>query len=141
MTEQARLSKLKESRYNPLIMAVSWDRQKLYERIDKRVDIMMEQGLLDEVYSFYKKGFTKKMQSMKGIGYKQLLDYFRGLSALDEAVNLIKRDSRRYAKRQLTWFKKDTRIHLIDAKSDILKQAEALSEIFLSENEQFFRKM
>lgn len=141
MTEQSRRSKLKQSRYEPLMMAIAWEREELYKRIDKRVDIMAENGLFEEVEALYKKGFTKSMQSMKGIGYKQLLDYFRGLSTYDEAIRIIKRDSRRYAKRQITWFKRDKRIHLLDAKDDILKQAFSLTETFLAENVQNFRKI
>lgn len=141
MTEKERISKQKESRYVPLMMEISTDRGLLYEKIDKRVDVMVENGLLEEVYSFYKRGFTKKMQSMKGIGYKQLLDYFRGMTSLDEALRLIKRDSRRYAKRQITWFKRDERIKKIDANGDILKQAFNFTEEFLAENQQIFRKL
>lgn len=141
MTEQSRRSKMKESRYIPLMMAISHDREKLCERIDRRVDVMMSDGLLSEAESFYRKGFTKDMQSMKGIGYRQLLNYFRGLSTYTEAVRIIKRDSRRYAKRQLTWFKRDKRIHWIDAESDILKQAFDFTETFLAENVQNFRKI
>lgn len=141
MTEKERISKQKESRYVPLMMEISTDRGLLYEKIDKRVDVMMENGLLEEVYSFYKRGFTKTMQSMKGIGYKQLLDYFRGMTSLDEALRLIKRDSRRYAKRQITWFKRDERIKKIDANGDILKQAFNFTEEFLAENQQIFGKL
>lgn len=141
MTEQSRLSKLKESRYSPLMLEISREREELYERIDKRVDIMLECGLLKEAEYFYRNGFTKKMQSMKGIGYRQLLDYFRGLTSYDEAVRIIKRDSRRYAKRQITWFKRDGRIHRIFAGGDILKQAFELTETFLAENTQNYKKV
>lgn len=141
ISEQNRLSRQKESRYIPLMMAISWERETLYERIEKRVDLMMGAGLLEEVYCLYKKGYTKKMQSMQGIGYKQLLDYFRGLSTLDEAVRIIKRDSRRYAKRQITWFKRDKRIKWISADTDILKNACAYTDMFLAENQQNFRNI
>lgn len=134
-------TKEKESRYEPLLLAVKWDRDKLYERIEKRVDIMLEAGLLEEVAALFEMGCTKKMQSMQGIGYKQLLDYYRGFSTLDEAVRIIKRDSRRYAKRQITWFKRDSRIHWLDAGSDIVKQAEEYTASFLAENQQKFLKI
>lgn len=134
LSEHDRKSKMKESRYHPLMFSVEWDRDELYARIEKRVDIMMSSGLLEEVEGFFKRGFTKKMQSMQGIGYKQLLDYFNGLSTLDEAVRIIKRDSRRYAKRQLTWFGRDKKIHRLDAGGDILEQAAAYAEPFLEEN-------
>ena len=141
ISEHNRMTKQKESRYIPLMLAISWDREILYNRIEERVDIMLKNGLLEEVEALYKKGFNKKMQSMQGIGYKQLLDYFRGFSTFDEAVSIIKRDSRRYAKRQLTWFKRDKRINWIDAKSDILKEACACTDEFLSENKQILRKI
>ena len=104
-------TKKKESRYNPIMLAIDWEREELYERINRRVDIMMEDGLLEEVKKLKAMGLTKDMQSMQGIGYKELFDYFDGLVDLNEAVEAIKLGSRRYAKRQLTWFKRDTRIH------------------------------
>ena len=130
----------KESRYKPLFMAVDWEREKLYKRIEKRVDIMLDAGLLDEVRRLIDMGCTKKMQSMQGIGYKQLLDYYRGFSNLDEAARIIKRDSRRYAKRQLTWFRRNENIYMLDADGDILKQAWQYTQAFL-ENEQKFAKI
>lgn len=141
MTEHNAETSKKESRYLPLMLAVSWDRKELYERIDKRVDIMLENGLFEEVVFFAKLGYTKKMQAMQGIGYKQLLDYYRGLSTYEEAVRIIKRDTRRYAKRQLTWFKRDKRIKWIPADSDILKQADEYVRNFLAENQQIFLKL
>lgn len=141
ISEHNKESRLSESRYNPLMFAIKWDREELYRRIDMRVDIMMESGLWDEVYALYKKGYTKKMQSMQGIGYRQLLDCIRGFSTKEEAVNIIKRDSRRYAKRQNTWFKRDERIHWLDAKNDILKQSECYIDSFLAENKQIFTKI
>lgn len=82
-------------------------RENLYSRIDKRVDIMMERGLLDEVKRLHDKGYTRSLVSMQGLGYKELLDYFDGLCSLDEAVNKIKLESRHFAKRQLTWFRRE----------------------------------
>lgn len=85
------------------IIGLSTDRENLYEKIDKRVDVMMSDGLLEEVDELYRRyGLTKAMKT--GIGYKELIAYFRGLVTLDEAVRLIKQKSRKYAKRQYTWF-------------------------------------
>jgi len=140
ISQHNRETKEKQSRYIPLVMAIDWEREKLYERIDKRVDIMVEDGLLEEVFSLYKKGYTKKMQSMQGIGYKQILDYYRGFSTLAEAVSIIKRDSRRYAKRQITWFKRNKEMVMLDANGDCFKQAGELCEAFLTENQQNFIK-
>ncbi|OAA82840.1 tRNA (adenosine(37)-N6)-dimethylallyltransferase MiaA [Clostridium ljungdahlii] len=96
--------------YNIYYFVLTMDRAKLYDRINKRVDLMMENGLIDEVKSLKSMGYTPDMQSMKGIGYKEILDYLNGNSTLDEAIYLVKKGSRNYAKRQLTWFRKDKRV-------------------------------
>ena len=85
------------------------DREKLYDRINRRVDIMLEKGLLNEVINLRKMGYNSSMQSMKGIGYKEILQYLEGDITLEDAIYLIKKGSRNYAKRQLTWFRKDKR--------------------------------
>ncbi|WP_332648150.1 tRNA (adenosine(37)-N6)-dimethylallyltransferase MiaA [Lysinibacillus sp. 54212] len=90
--------------YNHLIIGLDTDREKLYERINLRVDLMMEQGLLHEVKALYDEGL-KDAQSIKAIGYKELYSYFDGLISLEEAIERIKQNSRRYAKRQLTYFR------------------------------------
>ncbi|OBR91138.1 tRNA dimethylallyltransferase [Clostridium ragsdalei P11] len=96
--------------YNIYYFVLTMDRAKLYDRINKRVDLMMENGLIDEVKKLKSMGYTPDMQSMKGIGYKEILDYLNGNSTLDEAIYLVKKGSRNYAKRQLTWFRKDKRV-------------------------------
>lgn len=96
--------------YKIYYFVLNTDRVKLYERINKRVDLMIERGLIDEVKNLKSMGYTKDMQSMKGIGYKELIRYLEGDISLDEAVYLIKKGSRNYAKRQLTWFRKDERV-------------------------------
>ncbi|KGF15664.1 tRNA delta(2)-isopentenylpyrophosphate transferase [Peptostreptococcus sp. MV1] len=93
-------------KYQAHTIVLNRDRVHLYERINYRVDLMFDNGLLDEVQELHKKGYTKDMTSMKGIGYKEVLDYFDGLVTLEDAKNSIKQSSRRYAKRQITWFKK-----------------------------------
>lgn len=92
--------------YLPILIVLSRDRKKLYELIDMRVDMMMAAGLLEEVNRLMAGGCDKNMVSMKGIGYKEIINYLEGLCTLDEAVEQIKRGSRRYAKRQLTWFRR-----------------------------------
>ncbi len=99
-------SEYKEGIFDTEIIVLNRDRQELYDRINLRVDIMMEKGLLDEVKSLMDMGLTKEHQSMKGIGYKELISHLEGEISLDEAIELIKRNSRRYAKRQITWFKR-----------------------------------
>lgn len=93
-------------KYQPIIIVLNRDREVLYERINKRVDIMIENGLLEEVKNLLKMGYKKDMISMQGIGYKEIIKYLEGEYTYEEALEIIKRDSRRYAKRQITWFKR-----------------------------------
>ena len=93
-------------KYRPIIIVLNRDRQALYDRINLRVDIMLKNSLIEEVKGLLEKGYTKDMISMQGIGYKEIIKYFDGEYTLDEAIEIIKRDSRRYAKRQLTWFRR-----------------------------------
>lgn len=111
---------------------LTMNRQSLYDRINKRVDIMLESGLLDEVRKLLDMGCTSHMQSMKGIGYKELLYYLDGQTTFDEALNMIKQGSRNYAKRQLTWFRKDPRIIWIN-RDELQHEGEVITTI-LSRN-------
>lgn len=113
--------------YNFLVAGLNMERSLLYERIDLRVDQMMEKGLLEEVVRLKRMGFDKGATAMQGIGYKELLYYLHGIATLKEAVYLIKRDSRRYAKRQLTWFKRIENVHWFNV--DETSQAEILKKI------------
>lgn len=85
---------------------LNMQRELLYENINKRVDQMLRKGLVEEVSELIKKGFKKDSIAMQGLGYKEVISYLKGECTLDETVNLIKRNTRRYAKRQMTWFKK-----------------------------------
>ncbi len=98
---------LKQSPYNVAYFVLNDIREKLYERIDARVDAMLQEGLVDEVSLLAEKGYTKDMVSMQGLGYKEILSYLDGSCTLDEAVYILKRDTRHFAKRQLTWFKRE----------------------------------
>ncbi len=100
--------------YNVYYYVLNMNREKLYERINYRVDLMLEKGLLDEVMALEKDGYTIDMQSMKGIGYKELLEYLHGDISKEKAIENIKQFSRNYAKRQLTWFRKDPRVIWVD---------------------------
>ncbi|WP_300348870.1 tRNA (adenosine(37)-N6)-dimethylallyltransferase MiaA [Clostridium sp.] len=100
--------------YNIYYYVLNMDRAKLYERINKRVDLMFNKGLLEEVKSLKKMGLTDDMQSMKGIGYKEVLYYLDGKISLSQCEEMIKQGSRNYAKRQLTWFRKDPRAIFIN---------------------------
>lgn len=94
------------SKFNFILIGLTMDRQYLYERINRRVDIMLKNGLVEEVKSLAELGFSDSITAMQGIGYKEILAYIEGKNSLEEAVEIIKRDSRRYAKRQLTWFRR-----------------------------------
>ncbi|MBN1067968.1 tRNA (adenosine(37)-N6)-dimethylallyltransferase MiaA [Clostridium botulinum] len=113
--------------YDVFYYVLTMDREKLYDRINKRVDIMIENGLIDECIELKKLGYTSSMQSMQGIGYKEILYYLDKKISLYEAVNLIKQGSRNYAKRQLTWFRRDPRCTFLD--KDVLSDKEILSKI------------
>jgi len=90
--------------YDTCLIGLTMDREMLYNRINKRVDLMMEQGLLEEVKALYDCGI-RDCQSIQAIGYKELYDYFEGRVTLEDGVENLKQNSRRYAKRQLTWFR------------------------------------
>ena len=107
MSEHNKEQRQKESPYNFLYLVLNDDRQLLYDRIDKRIDIMLKDGLIDEVKFLKEKGYTKDLVSMQGLGYKEILDYLDGSSTLDEAIYILKRDTRHFAKRQLTWFRRE----------------------------------
>lgn len=97
----------KETAYNSCYFVLNDERALLYERIDQRVDMMLEEGLVEEVRRLKGMGYHKNMVSMQGLGYKEILAYLEGEGTLEEAVYLIKRDSRHFAKRQLTWFRRE----------------------------------
>ena len=100
--------------FDIVMIGLRMDREKLYERINKRIDIMMEQGLIDEVKSLLDRGYSENLTSMQAIGYKEVISYLKDNCSLDETVEILKRQSRRYAKRQLTWFRKEKRVNWID---------------------------
>ncbi|MFD2759866.1 tRNA (adenosine(37)-N6)-dimethylallyltransferase MiaA [Lentibacillus juripiscarius] len=109
MSEYQR-NQLRDGDYNPIFIGLEMDRDLLYERINRRVDNMMEQGLLDEVRHLYKHGYADS-RAMRGIGYKEFVPYFKEEQTLDESIRLLKRNSRRYAKRQYTWFRNKLPVH------------------------------
>jgi 3,4-dihydroxy 2-butanone 4-phosphate synthase/GTP cyclohydrolase II len=104
----------KTSPYRFAYFVLTDEREKLYRRIDQRVDLMMEQGLLTEVKTLYDMGCRKDMVSMQGLGYKEILDYLDGSCSLEEAVYVIKRETRHFAKRQLTWFRREKDVIWLD---------------------------
>lgn len=104
----------KESPYDASYFVLNDDRQKLYRQIDRRVDLMIEAGLVDEVQALKDMGCTSSMVSMQGLGYKEILAYLDGVLSLDDAIYRIKRDTRHFAKRQITWFKREKDVIWLD---------------------------
>ncbi len=106
--------KMKESPYEFKYYVINMEREKLYKRIELRVDKMIEAGLVNEVKGLLDKGYSKELVSMQGLGYKEIVSYLLGEISLDEAVYIIKRDTRHFAKRQLTWFKREKDVTMIN---------------------------
>ena len=125
--------------YQPIIIVLNRDREVLYERINKRVDLMMENNLIDEVKHLLDIGYDKNLISMQGIGYKEIVKYLEGEYSLDEAIEIIKRDSRRYAKRQITWFKRYKERKWFDL--DKYDNSEILKEDILNYIENIFKNV
>lgn len=116
-----------KTKYDVHYYVLNMAREKLYERINRRVDIMFENGLLNECIKLKENGYNSSMQAMQGIGYKEVLLYLEGSITLEEAIEMIKQGSRNYAKRQLTWFRKDPRAKFLD--KDVLSDEEIIKII------------
>ena len=114
ISEHNETERQKQSPYNFAYFVLNDERAKLYERIDKRVDAMIEAGLVNEVQKLKDMGCSREMVSMQGLGYKEILAYLDGEYTLEEAVYIIKRETRHFAKRQLTWFKRERDVIWID---------------------------
>ena len=119
-----------ETYYDALKIAIKVDRQELYRRIEIRVEQMLQQGLVEEVRSILASGYTSECKSMRSIGYKEISAYLSGEIALDQAVELIKRDTRRYAKRQMTWFTKENDIYWLEYPERFDSMLEHVIEFF-----------
>lgn len=104
----------RESPFDFFYYVINTERSRLYERIDRRVDLMMENGLVEEVKKLKAMGCHRGMVSMQGLGYKEILDYLNGECTLDEAVYILKRDTRHFAKRQITWFKRERDVRWVN---------------------------
>ena len=102
------------SPYNFVYFVLNDKRELLYERINKRVDIMFDKGLVNEVKNLLNMGYTKDLVSMNGIGYKEVVDYINGKYSLDETKEIIKRETRHFAKRQLTWFRREKDVTMVN---------------------------
>lgn len=113
---------VRNSPYDMVKLCLSWDRQILYERINKRVDIMFEMGLAEEVEKIRAMGVDSSCTSMQGIGYKEVFPYLDGMLTLEEVKDIIKQGTRRYAKRQITWFKREKNTHFVPADFNIIDE-------------------
>ena len=114
LSEHNKRERERSSPFDFAYFVLTMDRKKLYERIDKRVDLMFDLGLVEEVNALMAKGYDKSLVSMQGIGYKEVIDYLSGKTSLEECIDIIKRDTRHFAKRQLTWFKREKVVTYID---------------------------
>lgn len=118
----------KDSPYNFLYIVLTNDREILYNRINDRVDHMVENGLIDEVKDLLLRGCTSDLVSMQGLGYKEIIPYLNGEITLEDAIYILKRDTRHFAKRQLTWFKREKSVTLV-SKADFNNEEEILNYI------------
>ena len=128
ISEHNEMEQKKESPYNFAYFVLTQNRKVLYERIDKRVDNMVKHGLIQEVQSLYEKGYQKNLVSMQGLGYKEILSYLEGNCTLEEAVYILKRDTRHFAKRQITWFKREKEVTWLDKQNKTEDEILALLE-------------
>lgn len=125
-TELEKISRSNGVKYDYRVFAIDMDREKLYDRINRRVDIMIEQGLIDEVRNVIDK-YDKFPTAMQGLGYKEVVEYFDGKLTKQEMIDKIKQETRRYAKRQLTWFRKNKNIVWIDGLDDRNKNIDIIT--------------
>lgn len=128
LSEHNKRERERRSPFDFAYFVLTMDRKKLYERIDKRVDLMFDMGLVEEVKALMAKGYDKSLVSMQGIGYKEVIDYLNGKTSLEECIDIIKRDTRHFAKRQLTWFKREKVVTYID-KDEFVSEDKCLKEM------------
>lgn len=134
ISEHNAAERAKSSPYDFCYFVLNDERAKLYERINLRIDEMIKEGLVQEVEALKDKGYTKDMVSMQGLGYKEILDYLNGVTTLDEAVYILKRDTRHFAKRQITWFKRERDVIWVN-KNDFHYDDEKMLEFLIQEIE------
>lgn len=127
----------KESPYNFLYYVINTDRDLLYQRIDHRIEMMLEQGLVEEVKRLSQMGCTRDMVSMQGLGYKEILSYLNGECTLEEAVYILKRDTRHFAKRQITWFKREQKVEWLSLPEFGFDRTKVLEKILQDTKKRF----
>jgi len=114
ISEHNKREREKEAAYNSAYFVLTMDREKLYRRIDERIDIMLRDGILDEVKMVRERGLTTEHLSMQAIGYKEFFPYFEGKCTLDEAISQLRLDTKHFAKRQMTWFRREKNVIFVD---------------------------
>lgn len=121
-------------KFDLAVIGLTMNRKKLYERINKRVDTMIENGLISEVKKLLSMGYDKSLVSMQGLGYKEIIDYLNGKYSLEEAIEIIKRDTRRFAKRQLTWFRRESQLKWVNLDDfNSIKETAAYIQNYINE--------
>ncbi|MFH2012225.1 MAG: tRNA (adenosine(37)-N6)-dimethylallyltransferase MiaA [Pseudomonadota bacterium] len=130
LSEYHEKHKFRDSPFDTFKIGLYIDRQNVYSRIEKRVDRMIDIGLVDEVKHLLEMGYTRDLNSMKGLGYKQIIGYLFGEYSLNEAISALKKDTKRYAKRQLTWFRADPEINWYSYPYDYSRIIQKIKEFF-----------
>ena len=105
-----------KSQFDTYLIGIKWPRAELYQRVELRVDLQLKRGLVDEVKKLLKKGYPENLPSMSSLGVKEIIPYIRGEQTLDECTNILKQNTRNYAKRQMTWFRKYDTVHWLNPK-------------------------
>lgn len=129
ISEHNETEQQKASPYNFAYFVLTDDRVNLYKRIDMRVDIMLKNGLVEEVKRLKEMGYHRDMVSMQGLGYKEILDYLDGKCTLEEAIYILKRETRHFAKRQLTWFRRERDVIWLDKQKYNYDEAAVLKDM------------
>ena len=132
ISEHNEEQKAKESPYDFRYFVLNRDRDVIYDRINKRIDIMIDNGLVDEVDMLLKKGYSRDLVSMQGLGYKEIASYLQGEMSLEEAIYILKRDTRHFAKRQLTWFRREQDVIWMDYEvyhNDIMLMGDKMTDL------------
>lgn len=132
ISEHNEQERAKDSPYDFCYFVLNDDREKLYERINLRIDQMIEEGLVTEVKFLKDKGYTRDMVSMQGLGYKEILDYLNDECTLEDAIYILKRDTRHFAKRQLTWFRRERDVIWVDKQTYAYNEEQILEAMLKS---------
>ncbi|MFQ9934595.1 MAG: tRNA (adenosine(37)-N6)-dimethylallyltransferase MiaA [Lachnospiraceae bacterium] len=133
ISEHNESQRKRKSPYNFRYFVLNMDRELLYDRINKRIDIMLEKGLAGEVEKLLKMGYDRNLVSMQGIGYKEIASYLKGEISYEEAVYIIKRDTRHFAKRQLTWFRREENAEFVNYR-DFNMDKDKITEYLIRES-------